>query len=720
MQLLNFGTCGPGDKAAIQINPEIAKLPKATLELSVRIGDELFTCHKGGQARLIESGRFMHRMDILGLSFVNAAGKVLEAESRLEIIAWPDSFTWLLEVKPSKAQQAAKLGISLDSIFGPQQNHSDAMTWPAGEVRQVVLQAFPKSSPAPALDVSITASVGQQPLKVSYEPTLQWHRIELLSQAEKDKGAEHLESSRIRLRNNSDSPQLVKLNFAKENHVPGITGLVAMFRDSEHYPTGIPLQLSKNWHVPPQNETCLYQGSWLHVLSMLTLPPHCDFELEFCLVQNFWGKLPLASHAQLCVIGCGLFQLWDQAAIGSWGESICYNPDRCAGRSVITDMRPLMVNSMNPQNGDPRWNWTSNVGGGDFLLYFDKNGQQQRMTEVRAHYFSQGPNLTDVCYTGLTADGAISSSVRVQTPRCQDLNRVYHHLRYEVLKPLEFSRLAFYQLGGDTYNDHIFKTLARGDQQGLSEEWAAKLGGKVYHRRGEAMSTEMPWFSMPWFSMHKEIGHPGQSGPWANRGLILRSWKARLGGRPAAAHFSSYGTSDYKIDSANIELSPPPELKSLLPGDFVEATLEVLVLPQFHKDYYGPDEKIKADLLANEDTWKPVFHQAALGAVKLTMTSGEQLGNYPLHIKAGAGDAIEFRSNGGITHTPLVISGLRTYRGYELQEKIGGEWRAIDQSVSGRDFWQTQYDLASDSYTLTFNIELGDERLFRLIKAASK
>ena len=113
MQLLNFGTCVPDDKAAIKINPEIAKLPKATLELSVRIGDELYTCRKGGQARLIESGRFMHRMDILGLSFVNAAGKVLQAESRLEIIAWPDSFTWLLEVKPSKAQQAAKLGISL-------------------------------------------------------------------------------------------------------------------------------------------------------------------------------------------------------------------------------------------------------------------------------------------------------------------------------------------------------------------------------------------------------------------------------------------------------------------------------------------------------------------------------------------------------------------------------------------------------------------------------
>jgi hypothetical protein len=708
MRLLHFGALGAADAASVRLNPEIETLPAAGLGLSVRIGDELYTCRQGAQCRLVESGRFLHRMDILGLNFASEAGKVLEAEGRLEIIAWPDSFTLLLEVKPGKALGPAVLGIALDGA-APRRREAPQAEWPAGEVRRVRLDLFPSDENPPGTGVSISAHAEGQPLKVVWDPDLQWHRVELRTRPEKDKGSQHLEASRVRFRNGGDSPRQVKVNFAKAGNIPGITGLVAMYRDVDRYPTGIPLQLSKNWHVDPKDRNCLYQGPWLHVLSVLTLPPHCDFELEFCLVHNFWGSLPLASHAQLCVIGCGLFQLWDQAAIGSWGESICYNPDQCSVRSVITDMRPLMVHSMKPE-GDRRWNWTSNVGGGDFLVYHNKEGKRQKMTEVRARYFSQGPNLSDVCYSGLTADGAVASIVRVQTPRCQDMNRAYHHLRYEVLKPVEFSRLAFYQLGGDLYNDHLFRLLATGDSRILGEEWRPQLGGRIYHRRSLPMAGEMPWISL-----HQELGKPGQPGPWANRGMILRSWKARLGGHPAGPHYSSFGTVD-QFPSANVELSPPPGLSRLQAGDFVEASIELLVLPQFARDYYGPDARMRRDLIANEDTWKLVFRQAALGMVKIDTVRGELLGNYPIRLKAEAGEFLEFRSRGGLTHTPVTISGLRSYRGHVLQERLGAEWREIDQSAAGKDFWQVQYDAASDSYSLTYNLELGGDRHFRLIR----
>ena len=712
LQILGMGAMAPAGGYAeipIQMNAQLARLPAAALDLEARIGNEIFTCKQGGEVRLVEGGRYLQRMDITGLVFVNAAGKRLDADARLEIIAWPDSFTLVLELKPRGDLAAAAVALRLGAASGHQARSSELGPLAAGSLRRVVLHVYPSQGDPEPVGPTLEAVAGSTRLDVAYDPVRQWHQVRLPSHPATNPGAQHLESVKVHLRNPTASPRTIKINFAKEKHVPGITGLVAMLRDKDHFPTGIPLQLSKNWHVAPDNQECLYQGAWLHVLAMLTLPPGADIEMEFCLVQNCWGTLPLASHAQLCVIGCGLVQLWDQAAIGSWGESICYNIDRCAGRSVIADIRPLMVNSYTPRNGDPKWNWTNNVGGGDFLIYHDKNGVKQRMTEVRARYASQGPNLTDVCYTGITADGAITSSVRVQTPRCQDINRAYHHLRYDVKKPVAFGRLAFYQLGGDTYNDHEFKMLAMGNDTGVTEEWPARTGGLVYHRRGA-----VPAGGMPWFSLHQESGQPGKPGPWANRGLILRSWQARLGGKPVGAHFASFGTHD-RFASANIELAPPPDLRDLQPGDYIEATVELVVPPQFARDYYGPDKLLREDLILNENTWKPVFRQAAGGAVNLIMHTGTSLGNYPLRVRVGAGNQLEFTTRGGITHTPLVITGLSSHRGFDLQESVQGNWQGLKQAVSVRDYWQTQYDPADGSYTLTFNIELGGERRFRLI-----
>ena len=114
---------------------------------------------------------------------------------------------------------------------------------------------------------------------------------------------------------------MVRLNFAREGDVPGaaITGLVPMLRDPQGNPTGIPVQISKNWHRKP-GETLVYEGPWVHALTMLRLPPRSRLDLEFALAANFWGTVPLASHAQLCLIGWGTDQLWEQAAIGSWGR----------------------------------------------------------------------------------------------------------------------------------------------------------------------------------------------------------------------------------------------------------------------------------------------------------------------------------------------------------------------------------------------------------------
>lgn len=47
---------------------------------------------------------------------------------------------------------------------------------------------------------------------------------------------------------------------------------------------------------------------------------------EYTTVKAFRGDIPAASQVQLCRIGSGSNRQWDEAAIGSRGESIRYDP----------------------------------------------------------------------------------------------------------------------------------------------------------------------------------------------------------------------------------------------------------------------------------------------------------------------------------------------------------------------------------------------------------
>lgn len=62
-------------------------------------------------------------------------------------------------------------------------------------------------------------------------------------------------------------------------------------------------------------------------------------ELELTLVYGHWGGIAAASHAQLCLIGWGSNQLWEESALGSWGESVCYEPDQVQRGCTIMDVQ---------------------------------------------------------------------------------------------------------------------------------------------------------------------------------------------------------------------------------------------------------------------------------------------------------------------------------------------------------------------------------------------
>jgi len=680
--------------AVCQANDVVFSLPAPLLKLSVTAGGTPYTCQSGGNPRLIASGRFVQWSDSEGLSFVDAAGKALPARGRLEYVVWPDRLAVILEVTATENLPQANCAISCRAGERLIEQASPRGDWAKGTVHTIhaVLWALRPDVPDAKDIVAFPGCPPQETPKVRYDPARGSYRIDLPARPPAAPDQPHLERVPLRLTNPGLTPRVIRLDFAKEPEVPGMTGLVPMLRDPAGNPTGIPVQISKNWHH--KDEPLLHQGNWLHSFTMLRLPPQSMVDLEYALAFNFWGTAPLASHAQLCLIGWGTDQLWDEAALGSWGESICYDPDVNLARSMIDDCRPLMVTNMKSGNG--KWGWTNNVGGGDFLVYSTDQGKQW-LSRMRTAYLSCGPNLTDVIYAGVSADGAIAATIHVQSARTDDINRAYHRFRYDVLKPTKFNRLVFYQLGADSYNDHSFNKIARGNETGLLEEWSPAKG--TLDHAGIACPG-----AVPWFSLHEGSARAGESGAWANRGLVIRAWKAKLGGHDAPPLATINGTGNGNTPSNNVELVAPADLKELQPGDFVEGTVEYLVVPQFAKDYYGPNEGLRESLKSGENTWQPVHRLAVSGRLAATAARGQVRQACPLVVDLDpASRSAEIDITGGLAYVPVTFAGLPNASGWSLYSEKAGRKTKVDQSVLGHDFWQVDRD-DNGKYRMTFNV----------------
>jgi hypothetical protein len=147
-------------------------------------------------------------------------------------------------------------------------------------------------------------------------------------------------------------------------------------------------------------------------------------------------------------------------------------------------------------------------------------------------------------------------------------------------------------------------------------------------------------------------------------------------------------------------------VKRLLPGDFVEATVELAILPQHATDYYGPNANLRAALSTGADTWRPVLREAKGNHLRAVARHGTLLNDYPLLIKADQKGSAQADVTGGVGYVPVTFTGLNDFRGYRCVVSAGGSSRVIDQSVTGNDFWQTDYDAATRTWSLTYNILL--------------
>jgi len=698
-------------EAARQPNPTIPTSSSFRLEIAVEVEGVAYLCVAAAEGqedrenypvRIIESGRWLQRFDILNLRFENTAGEVLPVQARLEVVAWPDRLHLIAEITAEEQLLPGALALALGQYETRlREVHPFSEGLAPGESVIVPLAWVPGAEePHPAEQATVEvrdARAEDAALPVAYEAARGWWHVDLPErQWELTMEPDRLDRFPLRLRNDSPEAKTFRLLFAMDGPFTGITGMTPMLRDAEGNPTGIPVQISKNWHRFPERPM-RYEGPWFHGASVITVPPGETWEGELAIAYAHWGGVPAASHAQLCLIGWGTNQLWEQAAIGSWGESICYDPDVNLERSMIDDIRPLMVTGM--RGGE--WEWTHNVGGGDFLVYYDADERKQFLTRMRTAHLAYGPNLTEAVYAGVSADGKIAARIHVSTPRTDDVHRAYHRVRYDVLEETPFSRLAFYQLGADNYNDHQFTTLARGNRDGVIEEWEPGRGGLHYLREGIPVEGEAAWFSLHGGERPARLEH----GAWADRGLVLRAWEARLGGEVVAAPTAAVFGTENGPPSANIELTAPPGLKQLEPGDYVAFEVELLVLPQRAEDYYGPNEALRAHLAEHGGTWQSTARLAAGNHLEVAMERGTLRRKLPIEVEVDAGEGAEFTLTGGAGYAPLSFTGLSEIAGYVLT--VDGE--AVDQSVHGNDFWQCTEDAETGAWVRTYNIPLDAE-----------
>lgn len=711
--------------------PDIEAVLKPVLRLEVFSGGVSYTCRgadtsalKGleSPSRIIETGRFLQRFDITSLVFENNTGTRFPGTGRLEVVAWPDRLSLLLDVSTNGTEADAAARITLrsgeDTLAGetPLEDKDGAasgvasITWrPAG---------MNVSVPS-ACEVQATVSGPDAPaIPVSYDEKRNWFLVDL-PEKQFDMAAEpeHQDEHGLRITNPSTNPECAPLLFAYEGPFTGVIGMTPLLFDKDGRQTALPVQISKNWHRVPETPQ-LYEGPWFHGCAWIPLQAGETWEGSLRFVYAHWGGVPAVSHAQLCLVGWGVNQQWDQVAIGSWGESICYDPDINLNRSMIDDVRPLMVHGMGSTPEKPvLWTWTNNVGGGDFLTWFNPDGNRQFPQRMRTAYLRYGPNLTEAVYAGTSGDGAVSMRITACSPRCDDVNRAFHRLRYDVLKPMPFSRLAFYQLGADNYNDHQFKTLARGNGEGLIEEWTFEPGGKKYDRAGVPCEGEAPW----WFSAHEAVPNATRGGAWANRGLIVRSWRARLGGQDVDHPYASFFGTNNGVPSMNVELTPPPDLAQLEPGDYVETEVELVILPMSAADYYGPNENLRKSLEQHGNSWEPVCRLASLNTLEVTVHTGTLRRSYPVVIQVDEKQEALFSIRGGAGYVPCTITGLKDPNQGTLARLQDDLKTLADACATENKFHQADYNTNRKCYEMTCNLLLDtpedavQERHFRYL-----
>ena len=383
------------------------RLPAAKLQIMLTLGGKTYRAVGGSRSyhpqarhqgpRMIESGRHWQRHDIWKLQMLAHGDSTPELLNvTLETAGWSDSLAFNVSI--DEANLDGTLSVAL---------HSQGASWISSQPVKggkgyaalnltVRGRQFKQVNTLQQRDIQITSPHTDL---LSYSPEYQAHRFDIApipvqQRTKKHNTRDHLRLLPFTVKNTGQSDTLTKVVFdfprgskIKYRHHFPITGVSAILCDAEGRPTGIPLQQSKNWHTDKEHKDVPHDNMWFRAFARIPTPAGSSTTYQVKFVHGMWGTLPAASHAQLSLIGWGVNQLWEQSALGCWGETFCYEPTRAHRDSMITDIRPFFAKRPKQRP----WSWTSNVGGGDFFRFERPDGTRIQTQQIRLPTFRLVP-----------------------------------------------------------------------------------------------------------------------------------------------------------------------------------------------------------------------------------------------------------------------------------------------------------------------------------------
>lgn len=205
-----------------------------------------------------------------------------------------------------------------------------------------------------------------------------------------------------------------------------------------------------------------------------------------------------------------------------------------------------------------------------------------------------------------------------------------------------------------------------------------------------------------WVTLTGSIPNEDRDHGEGTRGLIIRYFDANLNNRrvtePWIAGFRTEG------GMLNAEVLPPPGVKKLRKGDFVNMLLELMVFPRETDDYYGSDSTLIGQLKSNADTWKMTAWEATSNNPCVSVDDGRPTVAWPLTISAENRDSLNFEIAGGTGLIPLRITGLPSPSGWHVLEVVNGQEYPLGKRHSEEAKPQIEFDRLTSTWTTTLSL----------------
>ncbi len=652
---------------------------------------------------LWESGRIVQHIELNQVRFETQQGQVLPATARLTITAFPDVLTFSVQINPSdeiSSWRGAKIELAFETA---------SKTWQAehviqedGELKKEHLMGLAcEVGQDPGIHEEITVSATHVESGTSY-PT-QYNPMTSSFVTVAKKLERNWETGRTEIRNYDEFELVIENRSGKATVVrylldggsANMTGGVPMLCEPDGTPTGIPVQISKNWHKPPR------RGSFFRPYVLIPAAPG-EQHYKLRITYGYYGTVPGASHAQLSLVGYAWNGRWDQLAIGCWGETMCFDMDMSLTTRAITDVRTLFV-----RNGTEgkKWRFTSGGHGGDWLNVTDPRGEKLLFNQMKTAYVTQGPCLTDVRYRGYYGNGKqVRVEADVKTLRTDDYMRTFQDIDYEFFSELRGKDGWLFKFGNSAWPS---LSVVYGNADGKLGEVTFPKGYENGRPAADRLQLSGP---APWWVAFPESGELRGKRDWGqgSRALIIRGYEASFGGKSYDAPSITLPVKSVDADGwadVHLWLVPPKGVDHFDVGDRVSMQTEWITLPRHIDDYYGPNVSFRKHLKKYSKSWKTVYREAKGNDLKIQVAGGTLKNSYPIMIEATRPDDIQMKISGGVGFVPVRFENLPSpdYVLYKIEGRM--RWK-LDQSVHGNDFWQTDYDAISQTYSMVFSLPL--------------